>query len=58
MNNDKYALIVGGVGILGVCTAVSIACYVTKSALPLLGLIFIPSVRWYSRKDNDDESES
>lgn len=29
---------------LGVCGAVGVACKVTKSGWPLLGLIFLPSV--------------
>lgn len=29
---------------LGVCTAVGVACKVTKSGWPLLGLVFLPSM--------------
>ena len=29
---------------IGVCTAVGVACKVTESGWPLLGLIFLPSV--------------
>lgn len=30
---------------LGVCGAVGAACYVTKKATPLLGLVFLPAIR-------------
>lgn len=43
---DSTKIIVGSTLIgLGVCGAVGTACYVTKSGLPLLGLIFLPAVR-------------
>ena len=30
---------------LGVCGAVGVACYKTRSALPLLGLMFLPTLK-------------
>lgn len=42
---DTTTLILGKTALgLGVCGAVGCACYVTESAWPLLGLVFLPSV--------------
>ncbi len=44
--SDNTLLILGTTAVgLGVCGAVGCACHVTKSGLPLLGLIFLPMVR-------------
>lgn len=52
MSNDKALIIETAVVGLGVCGAVGYACHVTKSALPLLGLMFIPYVRVKSQSVN------
>jgi hypothetical protein len=35
---------------LGFSAAISVACYVTKSALPLLALLLLPSIK-FSEKE-------
>ncbi len=43
--DNRTLMIVGTTAVgLGVCGAVGYACHVTKSAFPLLGLMFIPTV--------------
>jgi hypothetical protein len=35
---------------LGFSAAISIACYVTKSALPLLALLLLPSIKFETKE--------
>ena len=44
MNNNTAQIVGRTVAALGVCGAVGVACKMTKSGLPLLGLIFLPGI--------------
>ena len=44
MNNSTLQIVGRTVAAVGVCGAVAVACKVTKSGMPLLGLIFLPSI--------------
>lgn len=44
MNKSTLELVGRATVGIGVCTAVGVACKVTKSGWPLLGLMFIPSL--------------
>ena len=57
MSNSKLAILFLTAYILGLCTAVSVACFVTKSGWPLLALILMPSKIKF-REDDNNESES
>lgn len=35
---------------LGFSAAISVACYVTKSALPLLALLLLPSIKFTEKE--------
>ena len=50
MNNNQFAMFVLLITVIGICFSVSIACYVTKSALPLIGLVFIPSFKYTDKE--------
>lgn len=46
------------VAVVAMSGAIGYACHVTKSALPLLAFIFIPSLKSTSKENGNDESES
>ena len=49
---DSTKLIMGKTALgLGVCGAVGVACYVTESGWPLLGLVFLPGVSLPAEKN-------
>ena len=55
--NNKLIILFLIVYTLGLCIAVSVACFATKSGWPLLALALLPSKVKF-REDDNNESES
>lgn len=57
MNDYSKFIIMNTVSVVATCIVIGVACKVTRSAYPLLGLVFTPKWTWRSGSDENKNKE-